>query len=609
MPWYERYFTADYWAYADAEYTAERTAVEVAYLASVLDRYAPAGRVLDLGCGVGRHAIGLARRGFAVTGVDLSGYALARAANAAAEAGVPLALRRADVLGASDWGVSDVDAVICVQAFGWGSDADQLRMLRRIRRLLAPGGVLLLDHSNILAITRAYRPEGHAEIGDTSFHFIRRYDPISGRSGGEVRVRRADGSTAVLPDDVRMYQPVEVRSLLRRAGFTIAATDAEFTAGAPVTLASRYVQFVAEPVASMTSALVGHRSPVPIEGVDLRWAPDEAEFVAAPLAAAWAEVNATGPDPGGIDRVRRYDLVDPFGAARVTGVLAAQLRRPPGALGEARVSIGAGVTGLLHDLARLADGGAVLIDTIGHPHLAEAAEAAGDEVRIASLASLPGALAAVAAHRPAVTVLDRPGLVGRRWSVDDVRVLASATAAVGGVLVVDETCDSYAPPGGSVAVLTEDVDGLIVLRGMSKGYCCGGLRVGFAIVSADLAVPVRDVLAPLAVGALAVDTALALLRHRDPLAALRDRIAEVKPSIAALLVRAGFAPVETDPRVPWFVLPADDRIRLAARGLVAKDVPVRRPDGGRSALSRLSVPLSVQRREAVETALSTGFGR
>src|ERR1700722_19997737 len=102
MPWYTDYFTADFWAYADAEYTPERTAAEVSYLAAVL---ADRRRVLDLGCGTGRHAIGLARLGFEVTGLDVSDYALRRAAQAAAQAGVALGVRRADLLGPAGWGV------------------------------------------------------------------------------------------------------------------------------------------------------------------------------------------------------------------------------------------------------------------------------------------------------------------------------------------------------------------------------------------------------------------------------------------------------------------------------------------------------------------------
>ncbi|EKD81523.1 MAG: cyclopropane-fatty-acyl-phospholipid synthase superfamily [uncultured bacterium] len=46
--------------------------------------------VLDIGCGTGRHSIELARRGFKVTGVDISSGMLAVARKNAAAAGVPV---------------------------------------------------------------------------------------------------------------------------------------------------------------------------------------------------------------------------------------------------------------------------------------------------------------------------------------------------------------------------------------------------------------------------------------------------------------------------------------------------------------------------------------
>ena len=340
-PWYERYFTADYWTYAATEYTAQRTAGEIGYLAAVLGE--PSGqRVLDLGCGIGRHAVPLARLGYEVTGVDVSAWALERARAAAVAAGVEVALHRLDALTTHEWPVSGVDAVVCVQAFGWGTDTQQLRLLRALRRLLAPGGTLLLDHSNVSAILRRYAPRSVASAGGRTFEFERRYDPLSGRSGGLLRVRRPDGSTIELPDDVRLYQPPEVASLLSAAGFEVVRADADFQGGTSVTMDTRYVQFVARapagggatpfterpavrlgsasgdarttprhaagPGSAVTtprpasaaagrpwpvSALAGHAAAAaPIPGVlDLRWAPDEARFVDAELAAAWRSVT------------------------------------------------------------------------------------------------------------------------------------------------------------------------------------------------------------------------------------------------------------------------------------------------------------------------------
>ncbi|MBN1935882.1 MAG: methyltransferase domain-containing protein [Anaerolineae bacterium] len=57
-------------AYMEFEFTANTTA-EVNFVLDVLN-VAPGQRILDMGCGPGRHAIELARRGFQVTGVDFT---------------------------------------------------------------------------------------------------------------------------------------------------------------------------------------------------------------------------------------------------------------------------------------------------------------------------------------------------------------------------------------------------------------------------------------------------------------------------------------------------------------------------------------------------------
>ncbi len=606
VPWYEDYFTADYWAYADAEYTAARTEAEISYLAQVLRSHAPGCRVLDLACGVGRHAVGLAKLGFEVTGVDVSQYALDRAADAATDAGVALSLHRLDLLRCADWSLPPVDAVICVQAFGWGADADQLRLLRSVRRLLPTGGLVVLDHSSILGIARIYSAHARAEIGANTFTFSRNYDPVSGRSAGQVLVERRDGTQAVLPDNIRMYTPAEVKALLVRAGFDVIRADADFSAAAPVTIGARYVQFLATPAADVIPAHAGHRGKAGPTELDLRWAPDEADYARATVTAAWAKLVA---DPLALpDLARRYDVTDPYGGERAAAILAAALGWPAGAeLAADRVSVGAGVTGLLHNLAALADGGVVLIAPDGHPQLAQAARAVGGEVAVAPLDDLAAARAAITAIGPAVTVIDRPSFSGACWSGSMIAELAHGAAEVGGVLVVDESYACYLPPGTSAGPLTDSVPGLVVLRGVAKGFCCGGLRIGFAVASPGLAAQVRAVLPPLAGAALSLDVALELLAAPDPLGPLRARIAAVRPVIEAAVRRAGLVIEPADPRVPWIVLRVDQAARdtLASAGLLVKHLPLlgQREDQT-SGVARMSVPLAEQRVAALTAALA-----
>lgn len=479
--------------------------------------------------------------------------------------------------------------MVCVQAFGWGTDAEQLRMLRSMLAVLAPGGLLVLDHSNVSAIMRMYSPRTVVDVEGHTFEFLRSYDQLTGRSGGVLRVRRPDGQTAESPDDVRLYQPPEVGAMLRAAGFEVLRADADFRIGAPVGIDTRYVQFVARAPARLESALSGHRGRLDAGVLDLRWAPDEADFGAEAVAKAWAGVSAEL-----VDRARRYDLADPYGANRCTAVLAEHFGV---ALESSQVTAGAGATGLLRALATLAAGGAaggaVLAAAAGHPELPLAAREVGAVVRHADLSSLASAVAAATELRPALIVLDRPGVDGRVWPVDDVHALARAAAELGAVLVVDETCAAYLPPSDSVVGTAANVAGnVVVVRSMSKGYCCGGLRVGFAVCSPGLAGRVRAVCPPLAVAALSVDVALELLRQGDVLAGLREHVVTRKPRFVELLTAAGCEVHPGDPRLPWVTVgPAPP-----LPGIAGKAVPG-------SSLTRLSVPLSADRWTAAQAAL------
>ncbi|MEU2389821.1 class I SAM-dependent methyltransferase [Streptomyces sp. NPDC007369] len=101
------------------------------------------GRALDLGCGEGADAVWLARRGWRVTGTDISEVALERAAAHAAEAGVAdrVDLRRHDLTESFPAGEFDLVSACFLHNYG---DFPRARVLRTAAAAVAPGGILLV---------------------------------------------------------------------------------------------------------------------------------------------------------------------------------------------------------------------------------------------------------------------------------------------------------------------------------------------------------------------------------------------------------------------------------------------------------------------------------
>lgn len=125
------------------------TAQEVEFLAGTLQT-APGQRLLDVGCGPGRHSVAFAQRGLQVLGLDISPEFVAIAHRRAASAGVGASFFEMDAREMPFHDEFDVAICLCQGAFGLG--LPDLQILKNIRQALKPGGRLALGAANVFYV-------------------------------------------------------------------------------------------------------------------------------------------------------------------------------------------------------------------------------------------------------------------------------------------------------------------------------------------------------------------------------------------------------------------------------------------------------------------------
>ncbi|WP_019545171.1 class I SAM-dependent methyltransferase [Streptomyces sulphureus] len=234
------FFGEDYLYFHEYQVGDELTEQEMPVIESLLG-IEPPMRVLDLGCGTGRVANRLALSGNDVVGVDANGHALGLAVEAAKEYGVHVTYERLDMRSLDE--VEGFDrALLWSVTFGYFSDAENLGLLRRVRRSLRPGGRLLLEIRNRDALVGDFRPGRVVERDGDLLVDQCRLDLVTGRMNC-IRFLLRDGELSRRPYSVRLYSASELRYWLGDAGFS--HIDLHGDNGGPLSLESDKILAVA----------------------------------------------------------------------------------------------------------------------------------------------------------------------------------------------------------------------------------------------------------------------------------------------------------------------------------------------------------------------------
>lgn len=217
--WYENFFNGLVQEAWKAGQTDEQTELECDFLQDTMN-VQPGGRVLDIFCGHGRHALELAQMGYSVTGVDISTESIGELRTDAQRKNLAVEAIAGDFMTLPI--ESGFEAAYCLgNSFSFFPHDQMLVFLQKIAGLLPAGGRFVADTAMIAeSVLPDFEERSWMQIGDITFLMENEYDARASCMTAHLTYLRKD-QTERRQSRHYIYTVAELHRLFQKAGLTI----------------------------------------------------------------------------------------------------------------------------------------------------------------------------------------------------------------------------------------------------------------------------------------------------------------------------------------------------------------------------------------------------
>lgn len=178
--------------------------------------------ILDYGCGIGKHAICLRKKGYNVIGYDISEHYISKAKEIMAHEGVTLELYDSDEFLNRHHGRFDFIYTIAFP-FYYLDEKSILALFSQIKKLLADNGKFLFGFPYTRENREHYLPRNKWEEKNGLLHLIEEtIDKDGKRSERYIVIDLENEAVTEWIDEATYYYVDKIQQFLFRSGFTIA---------------------------------------------------------------------------------------------------------------------------------------------------------------------------------------------------------------------------------------------------------------------------------------------------------------------------------------------------------------------------------------------------